>query len=145
MTVRGDFTWVELGQRIRDRRLAAGKSQQMVAASAGLTQNAVFHIEVGDVNPQLSSLQGIAKALRCTVRELMSGRPDGDARFSADLARVARVLESDDPAAVAALQGGLAAAEGLLDRAGRHPAAASRAAKAKTRKIPGRVPRTSAR
>ena len=133
MTARSDFTWAELGQRIRDRRLAAEKSQQMLASAAGITQNAVFHIEVGDVNPQLRSLQGIAKELKCTVRELLCGKPDADTRFSGDLARVLRVLESDDPAAVAALKGGLAAAEGLLDCAGRHPAAMSRAAKKRAR------------
>lgn len=48
----------------------------MLASAAGVTQNAIFHIETGDVNPQLSSLQGIAKDLRCTVRELLCGKPD---------------------------------------------------------------------
>jgi transcriptional regulator with XRE-family HTH domain len=91
-------------------------SQQALADASGITQNGVIRIESGGTNPQLTSLQQIALALKCTVRDLMIGasEPILAERFR----RVKRVIESEDPAALRAMDNGIETAEALLERAG---------------------------
>ncbi|MGC2607274.1 MAG: helix-turn-helix transcriptional regulator [Silvibacterium sp.] len=114
-----DFTWRELGERIRQRRSAANMSQQALADVAGLTQNAIFRLEAGETNPQLTTLQSIAHALGCSVRELLCGLPDIEPRMVGRLGRVRRLVESGDEAALRILDHGIEAAEALLERSGR--------------------------
>jgi transcriptional regulator with XRE-family HTH domain len=118
MGVRADFAWLEVGQRIRARRLVQEKTQQLLASQAGVTQNAIFRLEIGNTNPQLSTLRAVAEALGTTVRELVCGVPETDARLCDRLARVQRILEAGDPAAIRAMDYGLEIGEALLDRTG---------------------------
>lgn len=111
-----DFSWSEVGNRIRDLRLRLGVSQQALASSAGLTQNGIFRLEAGETNPQLSTLQRIASALGCSVRELVVGIPADDPALAQLFRRVKRVIESKDPAAIRAMDNGIETAEDLLDR-----------------------------
>jgi transcriptional regulator with XRE-family HTH domain len=111
----GDFTWVEVGQRIRDMRAAHGISQAQLARDAALSPPGLFAIERGSANPQLNSLQRIAKVLGCTVRELISGpntKPKSDVAEFFEQARY--VLESGNKAAMYNLLGGLETAKLIL-------------------------------
>jgi transcriptional regulator with XRE-family HTH domain len=116
-----DFTWLEIGRRIRDWRLARGWSQQQLAEAAGLSQSGVVHLEKGDTNPQLDTLREIAAALGRTLRELMLGSPPDLTATASDLQqRVRRIADSNDKDAVSALEWGLWAAELLLERRSGH-------------------------
>ena len=116
MTNSADFTWAELGSRIRGRRLRLGLSQQALAAAAGITQNGIYRLEAGETNPQLVTLVKVAEALKCTVRELVAGSSDCSPILAELVRRVKRVMESRDPAAIRAMDNGLEAAEALLER-----------------------------
>jgi transcriptional regulator with XRE-family HTH domain len=110
-----DFSWHEVGARIRDMRLARGMSQVQLANQAKLSPPGLFAIEKGDINPQLSSLQSIAKVLECSVRELITGaQSDGNEEVHAALEQVRRVLETGDQLAISTMMGGLAAAQIIL-------------------------------
>ncbi len=112
-----DFTWREIGIRIRDWRLARGWSQHQLAQAAGLSQSGVVHLEKGDTNPQLSTLREVAQAFGKSLRELMFGLPGQRPTESAGLCdRVCRIVDSKDQAALSALEYGLRMAELLLER-----------------------------
>jgi transcriptional regulator with XRE-family HTH domain len=64
-----------LGQRLRDRRKALGKTQQQVAEEASLTVGFISQIERGISTPSLSSLYNVAKALDTTVDMFVSQPP----------------------------------------------------------------------
>ena len=113
-----DFTWREVGNRIREMRLASGLTQQEVADRAGITQNAVFRIEGGETNPQLATLQQISSALGCSVREIVAGTASDASVLAQRLGRVKRVLESGDEAAIRVMDNGIETAEALLERSG---------------------------
>jgi transcriptional regulator with XRE-family HTH domain len=116
-----DFTWVEIGKRIRDWRLARGWSQQQLAAASGLSQSGVVHLEKGDTNPQLGTLRDIAAAFGKPLRELMCGpRIVEEGAGSTLQQRIRRVLDSNDRDALAALEWGVGAAELLLERRSAH-------------------------
>ncbi|HYD16531.1 MAG TPA: helix-turn-helix transcriptional regulator [Candidatus Nanoarchaeia archaeon] len=111
----GDFTWHEVGTRIRDLRAARGISQAQLAREAKLSAPGLFAIEKGDINPQLSSLQRIAKVLGCTVRELMNGpntKPKSNVDAFFEQARY--IMESGNKAAIYNLLGGLETAKLIL-------------------------------
>jgi transcriptional regulator with XRE-family HTH domain len=112
----GDFTWREVGARIRDLRAARGISQAQLAKEAKLSAPGLFVIEQGSGNPQLNSLQRIAKVLGCTVRELLVG-PTSKPRAEIDefLEQSRYVLESDNRAAIFNLLGGLETAKLILN------------------------------
>lgn len=111
----GDFTWHEVGTRIRDLRQARGISQAQLAKQARLSAPGLFAIEKGDINPQLGSLQRIAKVLGCTVRDLISGPNSKAASEIEEFLEQARyVLESGNKAAVFNLLGGLETARLIL-------------------------------
>ena len=113
-----DFSWAEVGVRIRDRRLIQGMSQQKLAESAGITQNGIFRIEAGETNPQLSTLGRIAAAIGCSIRDLVAGVQE-DAPVLVDrLRRVKIVIESGDQAALRAIDNAIETAEALLERSG---------------------------
>jgi transcriptional regulator with XRE-family HTH domain len=118
MTNSTDFSWTEVGERIRDRRLRLGMSQQALAAAAGITQNGVFRLENGETNPQLSTLQQVAASLKCSVRDLVVGSSDKLPILAERLVRIKRVLESEDQAAIKAMDNGIETAEALLGRSG---------------------------
>ncbi len=113
-----DYTWAELGGRIRDRRTARGLTQQALARAADLTQNSVSRLEAGEVNPQLRTLQQIAAALDCSVRDLICGPAESESNIAEWVARLKRVIASGNPAAIAVVENGLSTAELLMDAAG---------------------------
>jgi transcriptional regulator with XRE-family HTH domain len=110
-----DFSWHEVGERIRDMRLARGISQAQLAKAAKLSAPGLFAIEKGGSNPQLSSLQSIVKVLGCSVRTLITGQqeePPEDIR--AVMERVRLILESKNGNAITALSSGIDAAYLML-------------------------------
>jgi transcriptional regulator with XRE-family HTH domain len=111
-----DFAWDEVGIRIRNRRLGLQMSQHSLATAAGLTQNGIFKVECGETNPQLATLQSIAKALDCSVRDLIVGMTEGDQALAGPFQRVRRILESTDEVAIRVMETGFESAEALLDR-----------------------------
>ncbi len=60
-----------LGQILRERRLAAGLSQEQLAEAADLHRNYVGLIERGQTSPSLSALTGLAHALGKLPSELL--------------------------------------------------------------------------
>lgn len=110
-----DFSWSEVGGRIRQRRMARGLSQQALATAAGLTQNAIFRIEAGESNPQMTSLQRVARGLGCSVRELICGMP-ATPELNGRMKSVRAIIESGDGDAIGMLDHGIEAAEVLLKR-----------------------------
>lgn len=106
-----DFTWSEVGRRLKDWRVAAGITQRTLSAKVGLSQPAIQAIEAGATNPQLNSLQRLASAFGRTTRELMVGQVVvSDPRVQ----RLERVLCSGNVLAIAAAEQGLTCAEGIL-------------------------------
>jgi len=60
---------------LRERRVAAGWSQQEVAGKSGLSRPAVSAIETGRMVPSVAAAMALASALGCTVEDLFrSGR-----------------------------------------------------------------------
>lgn len=57
--------------RIRDLRLAAGMTQEQLAAAVGVTQGAVTQWENGSTNPRVPTLRVIAEVLHTTVDALI--------------------------------------------------------------------------
>src|SRR5690606_42134108 len=70
--------------QVRERRIAAGLSQQALAARAGLTRQAVSAIEAGRYLPNTAVALRLARALGCPVEELFR-LPDVPPRVRADL------------------------------------------------------------
>ena len=116
MVICADFDWSEVGQRIRARRLALKKTQQQLGSEAGLTQNAIFRLEAGDTNPQVTTLRAVATALGTHARELVCGVMDADPQLVGRLAALRRILESGDDAAIRAMDSGLENAQTILNR-----------------------------
>jgi transcriptional regulator with XRE-family HTH domain len=109
-----DFSWQEVGQRIRDKRIARGLTQAQLGSKCNLTGPGVYFTETGKINPQLKTLSAIAKALGCSVRELMTGSTDSKKQYGVLLDQVETVLEANDPGATLALLNGLQSAELIL-------------------------------
>lgn len=118
MALDKDFSWSEVGARIRDLRKQLDLSQQALAAAARITQNGVFRLEAGKTNPQITTLQHIAAALQCSVRYLVSGALDTEPAFADRYQRIKRIVESGDEIAIRTMEGGIASAEELLERGG---------------------------
>jgi len=116
-----DFSWAEVGARIRDWRHRRRMSQQALADAAGFTQNGIFLLETGRTNPQLATLQKVASVLDCSVRDLVCGSSDTTPMLAERLRRVRRVVETGDETALKAMDNGLDVAEALLERSGGRP------------------------
>ncbi len=61
---------VTLGKRIRELRLRTGRSQEKMAAKAGLDRTYYAGIERGERNPSVKQLAKIAVALGVPIRTL---------------------------------------------------------------------------
>jgi transcriptional regulator with XRE-family HTH domain len=109
-----DFSWREVGWRIRDMRLARGISQAQLGSACNLSGPGIFVIERGTINPQLKSLQSIAKALGCSVRQLLTGSTERRSDHDNLLEQMQAVLGSKDKDAVLALLNGLQSAQLIL-------------------------------
>lgn len=64
-----------LGQRLRTRRKAIGKTLQQVATESSLTVGFISQIERGISTPSLASLYNVAKALETSVDHFVSRKP----------------------------------------------------------------------
>ena len=69
---------VEIGQRIRALRLAAGLSGRKLAAAAGVSQPFLSKVESGRTAASVSSLYRIATALDANPADLLPGSPGSD-------------------------------------------------------------------
>jgi transcriptional regulator with XRE-family HTH domain len=63
----------EFGKRLRRLRLAAGWSQEQMAAAAGVHRTYVGHIERGETSPTLYSILRFARALDIEPGDLVNG------------------------------------------------------------------------
>ena len=63
---------IELGQAIRRRREALEMTQEQFAEVVDCHRNFVGRVERGEQNPTVDTLVRIAKALDCTVREIVN-------------------------------------------------------------------------
>jgi len=61
----------EFGRRIREKRKQLGFSQEKLAHEAGLHRNYVGSVERGERNISLDNIVLLAKALRCSPKELV--------------------------------------------------------------------------
>lgn len=57
--------------RIKDARLAAGLTQEALAAAVGVTQSAVMQWETGRTHPRVTMLRALAEVLHTTVDALI--------------------------------------------------------------------------
>jgi len=72
----------QLGQRIAERRKGCGLTQQQLADTLGISQQALAHYEVGRLRVAVSMLGPIAEAVNATVADLLEepSAPKGKAR-----------------------------------------------------------------
>lgn len=66
------LTAAEIGERIATRRRDLRLKQSALAAEAGMSQANISRIECGEQPPDKYQLKRIAKALGCTVGELIA-------------------------------------------------------------------------
>lgn len=73
-------TWTEprFENRLKERRQAAGLSQQQLAAMAGITRQSVAAVETGQYSPATSVALQLARALNCRVEDLFSIKTEGE-------------------------------------------------------------------
>jgi transcriptional regulator with XRE-family HTH domain len=100
----------QLGQRVRELRLAYRATQEQLAERAGLSYKFIGEIERGKANPTVDTLYRLAKALRVEIHELLLS-PDRQTGSQA----VYRIGFHD----VALIREALKSADRLLDRFGR--------------------------
>src|SRR5215203_2390495 len=73
----------ELGRNVRSRRAAAGLSQLELARLADISDRFLLKIERGQSNPSVETLALVARALGCSVPDLLTpaaSYPQGLAR-----------------------------------------------------------------
>jgi transcriptional regulator with XRE-family HTH domain len=63
----------EFGDRIRNRRLKLGLSQEALALKAGINRTYIGSLESGDRNPSLENIARLAVALRVDAADLVRG------------------------------------------------------------------------
>lgn len=68
--------FTRLGLNVRRRREIKDLSQESLAAAAELDQTYISNLEAGRRNPTLATQLKLARALDCTVSELLSGVED---------------------------------------------------------------------
>jgi transcriptional regulator with XRE-family HTH domain len=68
----GYYCKVSIGGLIRYKRRLRGLTQRELGEIIGVTGAAVSRWEQGVAQPKVGSLHGVAKALRCPVRELLA-------------------------------------------------------------------------
>lgn len=65
-----------LGEQIRQWRLARKITQADLEQRAGLSHNAVSRIECGNVSPRIDTLERVAHALDVSIEQLQFQQPD---------------------------------------------------------------------
>ena len=66
----------QLGRNVRERRIAAGMSQEELAFAAGMKRSYLSDLERGTRNPSVRALGRIAGALGIEAAVLLATRPD---------------------------------------------------------------------
>jgi len=64
---------LKFGEKIRKERLKLGISQEKLGFETGLDRTYISGIERGERNPSLKNIKKLAKALKVSLEELMSG------------------------------------------------------------------------
>lgn len=64
-----------LATNIRERRQAAGLSQEALAELTGLSQTWISRLETGDGNPTIETLTRVAKAFEINLSDLLCEHP----------------------------------------------------------------------
>ena len=59
---------------IKEKRIAAGMSQEQLAEASGVTRASISRYENGERRPNVWTAIKIARALRCTVEDLLTER-----------------------------------------------------------------------
>src|SRR5215211_2080272 len=67
-----DTIEVDLGARIRSRRLARHETLRQLAAQASVTESFLSQVERGVASPSIASVQRIARALDTSIAELFA-------------------------------------------------------------------------
>ncbi|MFJ8208069.1 helix-turn-helix transcriptional regulator [Streptomyces sp. NPDC096033] len=62
---------IELGNRIRDARLAADLTQEKLALQAGVDRTTLQNAELGKADPKISLLLRLARALNVPARDFL--------------------------------------------------------------------------
>lgn len=61
-----------LGENIRRQRVLRALKQAYIAAQVGLTQSGYSRIERGESDPPYSTVEKIAKAIGCSIHDIVS-------------------------------------------------------------------------
>ncbi|PAW95313.1 hypothetical protein CKK33_18120 [Mucilaginibacter sp. MD40] len=70
INIKNDEVIKAFGRRLRDLRISTGLSQEQLANEAEIPLSQVGRIERGEINPTLSSINVLAKALKVDIKEL---------------------------------------------------------------------------
>ena len=70
INIKNDEVIKAFGRRLRDLRISNGLSQEQLANEAEIPLSQVGRIERGEINPTLSSIDVLAKALKVEIKEL---------------------------------------------------------------------------
>jgi transcriptional regulator with XRE-family HTH domain len=65
----------QVAQRLQEARKRAGLSTSLLAERAGVKQTYIYELEYGTTNLSIKTLDKIAKALNCDIRDLFPGPP----------------------------------------------------------------------
>jgi len=64
---------VHFGRMLKKRREDSGLSQEELANDADIPINQIGRIERGEINPTLSTLSSVAKAMKIKLTDLLNG------------------------------------------------------------------------
>jgi transcriptional regulator with XRE-family HTH domain len=70
INIKDDEVIKAFGRRLRDLRVSKGLSQEQLANEAEIPLSQVGRIERGEINPTLSTISALAKALNTHIQEL---------------------------------------------------------------------------
>lgn len=105
-----------IGDRIKEARTKSKLSQSKLAKMSGISQSAISAVELGSKSPTFDTLERIAKALGCAIKELAdedelsSFSTAPQSRIDDDLAEAASRLTQDEVKQVIAYIAGLTSA-----------------------------------
>lgn len=70
INIKNDEVIKAFGRRLRDFRISKSLSQEQLANEAEIPLSQVGRIEKGEINPTLSTISALAKALNIHIQEL---------------------------------------------------------------------------
>lgn len=79
-----------VGERIKELRIAEGRSREGLAEEAEISAKFLYEIEIGKKNISAGTLLRLAKALSCSCDYIMTGEKEGTEKRS----EVSRILNS---------------------------------------------------